>query len=145
MEPKNSRDVTDADVLKIYEEFWKVNIEGDHGEGFKNDRTILQLKRELYDYWVLLENVPKIFMEITGGKISKPHTCPADVISECEAYNGQLIEENVADRTKFLETQRDKALKHTQRLKGVVNMVMTHIRLPVTMREKLRDSLSPEK
>ena len=116
MKPKNDREIKPEDIFKVYDEFWKPNIEADHGKGF-DVRAIFQVKKELYDYWVLLENIPKIFMEITGGRISKPHTCPADVISESEAYTGRLIEDGIADRTKFLESQRDQVLKDLESLK----------------------------
>jgi hypothetical protein len=63
----------------------------------KNGRLNLeQLKKELYDYSMLLENVPKVYCEVSGGKISKPNTDPEEVIL---AFN-DLLNETVDDAIK---------------------------------------------
>src|SRR6476646_3900941 len=40
-----------------------------------------QVKRELHDYHTLLEEVPKVYCELTGGAISKPNTAADAVIA----------------------------------------------------------------
>ena len=72
-------------IDKNFKEFW-VPIIFDMENGRLN---LEQLKKELYDYSMLLENVPKVYCEITGGRISKPNTNPDAVISE---YNDVLTE-----------------------------------------------------
>lgn len=40
-----------------------------------------QVKRELHDYCTLLSEVPKVYMHVTGGRISKENTHASVVIS----------------------------------------------------------------
>jgi len=66
------------EINKEFQEYW-VPIIFD----MENGRLDLeQLKKELYDYSMLLENVPLVYMEITGHKISKPNTPASVVIAE---------------------------------------------------------------
>lgn len=46
-----------------------------------------QAKRELSDYHFMLEQVPKVYDEVTGGRLSKPNYCAHSVI---EAHNDYL-------------------------------------------------------
>lgn len=41
-----------------------------------------QIMRELLDYHRMLDNVPKVYCEVTGGRMSKPHYRAEDVIRE---------------------------------------------------------------
>jgi hypothetical protein len=43
-----------------------------------------QVKSELYDFHTLMQNVTRVYCEITGGQISKPLTDPEAVISESQ-------------------------------------------------------------
>lgn len=65
-----------SEVEKVYKEFWEEIICND------GEIDIEQVKKELHDYHFMLESVPKVYMEITGGRISKPNTCPYAVIDE---------------------------------------------------------------
>ena len=58
---------------EIYDEFWKSLVEKNGVVDFE------QVKKELFDYHFLLEEVPKVYYEITQGLLSKPNY-PADVI-----------------------------------------------------------------
>ena len=64
------------EVNKVYDEFWKDIIEPDGIIDFD------QVKRELYDYRTCLMEVPKVYDEITNGKISKPNTTAEYVLDE---------------------------------------------------------------
>lgn len=60
-----------------------------------------QIKRELHDYRTLLQNIPLVYDEITGGQISKPNTDPVFVIAAVderlkEQYN-EGYEEGLKD------------------------------------------------
>lgn len=64
------------EVNRIFKEFWEDIVMKD------GKLDIDQVKRELHDYHFMLESVPKVYMEITGGRISKPNTSPSAVIDE---------------------------------------------------------------
>ena len=53
--------------------------------------------KELSDYSMLLEFVPIVYMEVTGGRISKPNTLPFEIISEFENVIGERIDEYIED------------------------------------------------
>ena len=63
------------DYKKTYREFWKPLVEKD-GE-LDKDRVM----RELHDFHFVIENVSKVYCELTGGRISKPNTSAEDVIA----------------------------------------------------------------
>ena len=81
------------DADKIFKEFW-VPIIFDMKSGRLN---LEQLKKELYDYAMLLDNVPKVYSEITSGKISKPNTCAEVVIAEYHDVLSELVQEATKD------------------------------------------------
>ncbi|WP_137009575.1 hypothetical protein [Aquitalea aquatilis] len=54
---------------------------------------ISQLKKELADYSMLLDAAPKVYMHVTGGKISKPNTLPEIVCSVADDYTTELFQE----------------------------------------------------
>jgi hypothetical protein len=68
------------DIDKIYESFWRDIVE----KGGRLD--VEAIKRELYDYHTLLNEVPKVYSDITGGRISKPNTLASEVIAQADAY-----------------------------------------------------------
>ena len=55
------------DVEKEWE-FWKTIICNEDGT-----IDVEQLKLELHDYSLMLGEVPKVYIEVTGGMLSKPH------------------------------------------------------------------------
>lgn len=59
---------------KNYREFWKPIIERKDGS-----IKLSQLKKELYDYSMVMDIASKVYCTITNGRISKPNT-HADVI-----------------------------------------------------------------
>jgi hypothetical protein len=58
-----------------YEEFWKNIIEEDGVFDME------QVKKELYDYSLILSSVSKVYCAVTGGQISKANADPDAVIS----------------------------------------------------------------
>ena len=77
------------EIDKVYNDFWKPLIE-------KDGRLDLeQLKKELYDYHMVLQEVPKVYWYVTAGKISKPNTKSEVVISESDDVIDKLIEEEL--------------------------------------------------
>jgi hypothetical protein len=78
------------EIDKVFKEFW-VPIIHDMENGRLN---LEQLKKELFDYYNIMDNVGKVYMEVTGGKISKPNTDASCVIGEFYAHIDELIKEN---------------------------------------------------
>lgn len=79
---------SDKDISEEYDSFWKQIVENKDGT-----INLDQLKKELSDYSLLLDNVPKVYMDITNDRISKPFTDISVVISQYE----QILEERIAD------------------------------------------------
>lgn len=63
-------------VEEVYNEFWKGIVEVD---GVVDMQAV---KNELSDFSHMLDQVPKVYMEVTRGRISKPNTYASAVISE---------------------------------------------------------------
>jgi hypothetical protein len=82
---------TDPDVERVWREFW-ADIVAPGGQ-----LDLEQVKRELYDFSHLLDNVPKVYMAVTGGMVSKPNTDASAVIGEFEESDNRRCEEAVAD------------------------------------------------
>jgi hypothetical protein len=82
------------DYEKKFEEDWKDLLCNEDGTLNKD-----KVMRELHDYSVLLEHVPKVYMHITGGKISKPNTLAGAVIAEADdSYsNEEVVEDPIAN------------------------------------------------
>lgn len=54
-------------VEKIYQDFWKSIICDKEG-----NTDIEQVKKELCDFYKVIQEVPKVYSEVTGGLLSKP-------------------------------------------------------------------------
>ena len=81
-----------SDVDDVYEEFWKSIIEPDGEIDFE------QVKKELFDYWVVIHEVSKAYCEITNGKFSKPNTAAEYIIEAVEEYYERLDDAMIALR-----------------------------------------------
>lgn len=57
----------DPEAEKVYQEFWKDIICNEDGS-----ININQLKKELYDCSRMMDNVPTVYCEVTGGLLSYP-------------------------------------------------------------------------
>ena len=57
----------DPEVEQVYQEFWKDIICKEDGS-----IDIEQVKRELHDCYRMIQNVPTVYSEVTGGILSKP-------------------------------------------------------------------------
>lgn len=71
---------------RVYEEFWKKHLEYEDGE-----LNIEQVRKELADYHMLLQEVPKAYSELAG--FSKPHTRAQVII---DAVNERMIDKQMA-------------------------------------------------
>lgn len=70
-------------------EFWH----GVYPDGWTKERV----ENEMKDFRCLIESVPIVYMEVTGGRISKPLTHPNCVIAEYEDHLRKLIDEETAE------------------------------------------------
>ena len=79
------------EVEKVYNEFWKALVEEN---GVIN---IEQVKKELFDFYTMLDEVPKVYLHITGNQISKPLTDANIVISLADEYYDEICKEYIED------------------------------------------------
>jgi hypothetical protein len=78
----------DENVQKVWDEFWVDILCKEDGL-----LDLDQMKRELSDYHMLLQNMPSILMEATGGRVSKPNTDRSVVIQLIQEEQQRLFEE----------------------------------------------------
>ena len=78
-------------VEQVYNDFWKPIIEKD------GTLDVDQMKKELYDFYVMIGEVPKVYCHITGNKLSKPLYPAETVIRAADDYTDQLIEEAIKE------------------------------------------------
>lgn len=90
-------------VERIWRDFW-ADIVAPHGV-----IDISKVKLELSDFHGLLEEVPKVYMHVTGGRISKPHTLAREVISVHDDYISELVGDEIKDST---QAQRADEMHH---------------------------------
>lgn len=77
---------TEWEVTEVYEDFWRDIIE-------PNGVVDLdQVKRELHDFKVVMEEVRKVYYTITGGRISKVNTAATAVLGVVEELRDDDIE-----------------------------------------------------
>jgi len=62
----------------LWDDFWKDLMSTD------GEIDMQKIKEELHAYSVLLEQVPEVYFDVTGGMISKPHTHGVHVIGAVE-------------------------------------------------------------
>lgn len=62
-----------SDVESVYQEYWAPLVERD------GVIDIEQVKKELFDFWRIMQRVPRVYCHITGGQVSKILT-DADVV-----------------------------------------------------------------
>jgi len=77
---------------KIWNSFWKPICE-------KEDSTLdlEQIKLELADYHHLIETVPKVYCEITGGLLSKTSYTAETILSVYNDNVDQLVQDAIED------------------------------------------------
>lgn len=79
------------DYEKVYQDYWKDIIE-------PNGKVDLdQVKKELADFYLLIREVPKVYTEITGGKLSYPNYDSNTVIQQYEIHMEYMFEQYYAD------------------------------------------------
>lgn len=82
----------------IYESYWKSIVEKD------GVLDVEQVKKELFDFWQVMQLVPPVYCHVTGGQISKLLTDPDAVMSVADDHYAKLYreaEENVLEVPEF--------------------------------------------
>ncbi|AOI92077.1 hypothetical protein WS57_25535 [Burkholderia pseudomultivorans] len=77
-----------TDPEQQWQQFWReicTNADG--------SINLEQVKRELSDFSMLLSWVPRVYMHVTGGKVSKENTWPSVVMSLHDEHVNELVEE----------------------------------------------------
>lgn len=85
------RETTDEEVQKVYDEFWRPIVEPNGVLDFG------QVKRELFDFRMMMEEVPKVYDAVTGGRFSKPLTRAQVIIDAAEAHYQDWFAEDEPD------------------------------------------------
>jgi len=62
------------EIEKVWQEFWKDIVCDENGS-----INLEQLKKELHDFYTIMQEVPKVYSEITGGMLSYI-TYPAETV-----------------------------------------------------------------
>jgi hypothetical protein len=74
------RKTTDAEIQKVYDEFWRHIVEPN---GVLDNE---QVKKELYDFHNVIQEVTKVYLHVTNNQFSKPLTSAEAVIDATEAH-----------------------------------------------------------
>lgn len=87
---------------EVYDRFWKDIIEIDGAVDME------AVKAELSDFEFILEEVPKVYDELTHGRISKPNTYAFEVIREAnkafEDNEKEIALDDIEDMAKDSKT-----------------------------------------
>lgn len=75
----------ETNAATIYDTFWKDLIEVD------GQINLEQLQKELADFYLLIDNISKVYDHITNGQVSIPLTDPNVVIRLSDDCYGGLI------------------------------------------------------
>ena len=81
----------DPEVEQVWQEFWAPRVTSN---GVLDPE---QVKRELFDYHHLLQEVPQVYDYITSGRISKPNTYASEVIGQAQECLQRDIDEAVKE------------------------------------------------
>ena len=66
----------DNEVEKVFQEFWAEIVCNEDGS-----INMEQVKKELSDFHFMIEEVPKVYSEVTDGMLSKPNYYAESVLS----------------------------------------------------------------
>lgn len=133
--PEHPRDSTDEDVIRVFEGYWLPIFLNDPDfrlvpESIRMS-TVHQIplfvKRELYDYSILLDHVPKVYSEVTGGRVSKPNTTAGAVIGEYEEHVKKLCDQAIEDYREEQDIETIEALTaQRDRLREALHIIESY-------------------
>jgi hypothetical protein len=91
------------DYIKIYDDFWRSIVEDKFGLP-----NMDQIKRELSDYYLLINEVPKVYRYATGEKITTGFLMSEEVIKAIDEYiyhKFAFMCKNIINDIKFEQSQ----------------------------------------
>jgi len=97
----SSTDDADRKAMEIYDRRWKAHMETD---GVLDP---LKVARELADFAFMLDEVPKVYMHVTGGRLSYPNYRAEQVIQVAREHNAEMIEMVLIDARAEWEIERE--------------------------------------
>lgn len=80
----------DIEVERVWNELWRPIV------CKRGQIDVEQVKKELYDYSVFMDNAARVYCHVTGGAISKINTDPDVVIAVADDYMDELIQQERA-------------------------------------------------
>ena len=97
-----------SEVEKVWQEFWKDIVCDKNG-----NIDLEQIKKELYDFHTVMQEVPKVYSEITGGLLSYV-TYPAETVLSVyydkygnKIWRNEYLPDDWDDITADCETNED--------------------------------------
>ena len=89
-----------SEIDECYDSFWREIIEDEAGNVDLN-----ALKIELYDYSRFMEEVSKVYMHVTNGRISKCNTVAEEVIAEANDVVMEAMESGANAQPVFIQVK----------------------------------------
>lgn len=81
-------------------EFWRGVFSDADCEGTTREK----IERELHDYYFIMDQVPKVYMHVTGNLLSKCNYYADSVIAAADDYTTRLVDDAVQDAIQEFET-----------------------------------------
>lgn len=115
----------------VWATFWhpimaEAERKGMHEPGYDVNAHIVsnavmeQIKKELFDYHTLLDYVPKVYDEVTDGRISKPNTTADAVIGVYQERLQEAINEALVEVIEYLRNE-DQDVKFAATTRGDIS------------------------
>ena len=90
----------DEEVKGDFEDFWQAIV--CNPDGSLNGE---QVKKELYDFHMVMQGASKVYCELTNSRISKPNTDPDVVIQVVNDIQAANIREAIKDEKEIWDTE----------------------------------------
>lgn len=88
------------EVEKVYQEFWKDIVENEDGTLNKE-----QVKKELFDFSMVMDNCSSAYEEMSGSLITKPNTYFSEVLKifQEKFWNVDFVKDDIRDMLKDID------------------------------------------
>ena len=88
------------EVEKVYQEFWKDIVENEDGTLNKE-----QVKKELSDFSMVMDNCSSAYEEMSGSLITKPNTYFSEVLKifQEKFWNVDFVKDDIRDMLKDVD------------------------------------------
>ena len=88
------------EVEKVYQEFWKDIVENEDGT-----LNVEQVKKELADYSMVMDNCSSAYEEMSGSLITKPNTYFSEVLKifQEKFWNVDFVKDDIRDMLKDVD------------------------------------------